>query len=85
MNLDQVYLNWLFGLFGTAIGAIISVIWSSLKDLQKAEKEILARINEIEVLVAGDYVKRVDQDRFAEAILRKLDRIEEKLDMKADK
>ena len=39
----------------------------------------------IEVLVAGHYVTRPDMDKLGDAIFKKLDRIEGKLDGKVDK
>ena len=42
-------------------------------------------MQKIEVLVVGDYVKRTEMDSLGAAIFAKLDRIENKLDKKADK
>ena len=43
------------------------------------------RVAEIEVLVAGAYVKKDDLEKLSNAIFAKLDRIEDKLDLKVDK
>ena len=43
------------------------------------------KVNGIEILVAGNYVKKDDFDRFTDAIFSKLDKISDKLDNKADK
>jgi hypothetical protein len=61
------------------------VIWQSVKELQDADRSLISKLSAIEVLVAGSYVKRDDFDRLAEAIFKKLDRIEDKLDQKVDK
>lgn len=61
------------------------VMWQSLKELQAQDKELANKVSSIEVLVAGQYVKRDDMDRSMTALFAKLDRIEDKLDSKADK
>ena len=61
------------------------VMWQSLKELQAQDKELANKVSSIEVLVAGQYVKRDDMDRSMTALFAKLDRIEDKLDGKADK
>ena len=63
----------------------MNVMWQSLTDLQKADKLLADKVSSIEILVAGNYVKRDDFDKVADNIFRKLDRIEDKLDGKMDK
>ena len=63
----------------------LKVIWEALKDLQIADTQLATKVGQIEVLVAGQYVKREEMERFANAIFTKLDRIEGKLDSKVDK
>ena len=63
----------------------MKVLHDSVRDLQDADKRRADKVSSIEVLVAGNYVKRDDFDKSVEAIFRKLDRIEDKLDGKADK
>jgi hypothetical protein len=53
--------------------------------LQDGEKKLAEKVSSIEILVAGNYVKRDDFDKSVQAIFHKLDRIEDKLDGKADK
>lgn len=83
--LDQSLINWLLGGFGALIGFFLNVIWQAVKDLQENDKELTAKISEIEVLVAGDYVKANKFDDVISAMFLKLDRISEKLDQKQDK
>ena len=45
----------------------------------------IEKVNQIEVLVAGQYVKRDDFDKLANAIFAKLDKISDKIDSKADR
>lgn len=83
--MDQQIINWLLGIFGALIGFLMNAIWQAVKDLQKADKELTEKVGTIEVLVAGEYVKKDQFEKYADAVFKKLDRIEEKLDGKADK
>ena len=57
----------------------------SMKELKKTDSELATKVQSIEVLVAGQYVKREDFKELSDALFRKLDRIEVKLDSKMDK
>lgn len=83
--MDQTIINWLLGGFGALLGFLLKSIWQAVKDLQTADKELSDKVAGIEVLVAGNYVRRDDFDRMAAAIFTKLDRIEDKLGSKVDK
>lgn len=83
--MDQTLINVLLGGFCTLLGVILKAVWDSVKDLQRADTALAARVGEVEVLVAGDYVKNSSFDRLSEAIFKKLDKIEVKLDSKADR
>lgn len=60
-------------------------MWTALRDLQKSDTKLAEKVSSIEVLVAGNYVKKEDFDKLGEAIFKKLDRIEDKLSEKVDK
>ena len=83
--MDQVLINWMMGGFGAAIAFILRVIWEGLRELQKADLELASRVNEVQLLVAGQYVKREDLEKIQDALFKKLDRIENKLDGKVDR
>lgn len=83
--MEQDFLNWAFGIINLVLGGFIKAMWDSYKDLKKADSALADKVNSIEVLVAGQYVKRDDFDRVANAIFLKLDKISDKLDNKADK
>lgn len=87
--MDQTILNWLFSGVSMLFGFFMHALWNAIKDLQKNDKDLVDKVSEIEVLVAGQYIKRDEVDRRIEdltkALFTKLDRIEEKLDKKADK
>ena len=83
--MNQDFLNWAFGIFNIILGGFMKAIWDSYKDLKRTDAALADKVNAIEVLVAGTYVKRDDFDRVANAIFVKLDKISDKLDNKADK
>jgi hypothetical protein len=60
-------------------------MYDSHRDLKKSDSELADKVQKIEVLVIGDYVRKTDYDKLAETIFSKLDRILEKLDHKQDK
>lgn len=83
--MDQTIVNWMLAGFGGLIGFLLNAVWQAVKELQKADKDLTAKVAEIEVLVAGAYVKKDDLEKLSNAIFTKLDRIEDKLDGKVDK
>lgn len=81
----QSLLNITFALAGALGGWILNNLKSSIDELRKQDGLLADKVQHIEVLVAGTYVKRDDLEKMAEAIFAKLDKIEMKLDTKADK
>ena len=69
----------------TGFGWFLNVAWSSLKSLQEQDRALADKVARIEVLVAGEYVKKDEFDRAIERLFDKLDHIEMKIDSKADK
>jgi hypothetical protein len=82
---DQSIVNTLIALFGGLIGWLLKVIWGAVRDLQDADDQIINKVNGLEVLVAGDYVKREELRAEFAGLKQTLSRIENKLDQKADK
>ncbi len=83
--MDQTILNWILGGIGGLLGFLLNTVWQAVKDLQSADKQLVEKMSQIEVLVAGDYAKREDVDRLGQALFSKLDRMENKIDQKVDK
>lgn len=81
----QVAFNIAVGLVSAFGGWILKSVTDRLDNLQQADSHLTDKVQAIEVLVAGQYVKRDDLDRMAGAIFTKLDRIEAKIDSKVDK
>ena len=83
--MDQTVINWLLAGFGALIGFLLNAVWQAVKDLQAADKVLAEKVGNIEVLVAGAYVKKDEFTQSINALFAKLDKIEDKLDKKADK
>lgn len=83
--MDQTLVNWLLAGFGGLIGFLLNAVWQAVKDLQKADKSLAENVGAIEVLVAGNYVKKAELSESIKALFAKLDKIEDKIDRKADK
>lgn len=83
--MDQTLINWAIAGFGALIGFVLKAVWDSVKDLQSADKQLVDKVSSIEILVAGNYVRKDEFTSVANAIFAKLDRIEDKLDKKVDK
>lgn len=82
---SQTIINTLLGLTAFFGGVWVRGLSDSLKELKVADVLLADKVQGIEVLVAGQYVKREDFKELSEAIFKKLDRIETKLDGKQDK
>lgn len=86
---EQVIFNWAVGLLGPVAGWWLKVMWSEIKEIKHEGKELADRVAGIDVLVAGQYVKReyfeAKVTELSTALFNKLDRIEDKIDRKADK
>ena len=82
---DQTLFNYALALCGALSGWVLKVIWDAVKDLQAADKVLVEKVNTIEILIAGNYMSKQDFDKIAAAIFAKLDKIDDKLDRKADK
>lgn len=86
MNVDyQLAFNVLLSLVAFLGGWVLNSVRDSVKALHDSDEVLSNKVQSIEVLVAGQYVKRDDLEKSITAIFHKLDRIEQKLDGKADK
>ena len=81
----QMMFNIVAGVAGLFGAFILTRLWAALDEIRKDHTALSRRHAETEVLVAGAYAKREDVERLAQAIFNKLDKIEGKLDKKADK
>lgn len=84
MDQQQLF-NVLFAIVGVLGGWWMKAMWEAVKDLEKADHALSNQVADLKVLVAGGYVRTEQFDNMSKAIFTKLDRIEDKLDGKADK
>lgn len=81
----QTVFNVLISLSAFLGGWVLNSLTASIRQLQKDDKELAEKLQSIEVLIAGDYVKASTLQATLTALFTKLDRIETKIDGKADK
>ncbi len=82
---SQTLINALIGGFSAAVAFILRVLWEGLRELQRADVDLAAKVADIQLLVAGNYVKKDELDGIIKALFAKLDKIEDKLDKKVDR
>ena len=85
MDNYQQFINWAFTLLGALFGWVLKFIYDKLRELSIQDQHLTEKVQAIELLVAGEYVKRDQLERMEEALFKKLDSIEEMLSRKADK
>ena len=81
----QTSFNIAVGLIAFLGGWVLNSLRENIQSLQKSDSELATKVQGIELLVAGSYVKRNDLDKLTVALFAKLDKIDAKLDGKADK
>ena len=80
----QVVINVALGLISFLGGWVVKNLQESMKRLQDVDERLADKVQQIEILVAGQYIKREDFDKTVAALFAKLDKIDAKLDMKAN-
>ena len=81
----QALFNIAIGIAGALGGWVVRTLWESMRELQREDRALADRIGAIDVLVAGQYVRREHFEAQMTKLFEKLDRIDFKLDAKADK
>lgn len=82
---SQTLINTLLGVVSALGGWWMRIMYQSLQDLKIQDDKLADKVGKIEVLVAGEYVKKADFEKKMDALFAKLDKIDDKLDHKADK
>ena len=82
---SQDFINLALGAISFVGGWVVKNLQDSMKSLRDADERLTLKVQSIEVLVAGQYIKREDFDKTISALFTKLDKIESKLDMKANR
>jgi hypothetical protein len=81
----QTAFNVVLSLVAFLGGWVLNSLRDSIKALHSSDSDLADKVQRIEVLVAGQYVKKDDLDKLTAALFAKLDKIDSKLDSKADK
>ena len=81
----QIYFNLAMGAFCGLGGWILNNLNASIKALHDNDAALGAKLQGIEVLVAGKYVTKDSIKDITTALFNKLDKIEAKLDQKVDR
>lgn len=81
----QVFFDVAVGVIGVLGGWVLNTVWSAVKDLQTADKELAEKVGQIEVLVAGRYVTREEFNTTLSQVFIKLDTIRDLVSQKADR
>ena len=72
-------MNIAIGVMCSIFGWLLKTVWESVKDLQYADKSLAEKVTQIELLVAGSYIKRDEIQVLHDALFRKLDKIEDRV------
>lgn len=75
----QTAFNIAAGIVGMLGGWLLNNLFQAQRDLTMADKDLATKVSAIEVLVAGQYVKRDEFNMKIDAMFSKLDIIEDKL------
>jgi hypothetical protein len=77
---------------GTMLGVCFALIvwifrmtWNKIKELSDRQVILQERVQQVELLIAGDYVHKEEFRLFSNALFTRLDKIADKLDEKVDK
>lgn len=81
----QILFNIVLGIAAFFGGFLLHAVWGDLQKLKDADVKLAEKVSSIETLVAGNYVTREEFSKHIDALFRKLDKIDEKLDRKVDK
>ena len=83
--MEQTIINAVFAGLGAVLSFVLKIIWDGLRDLQRADIDLLNQIGSLKLNMSDSYIKKEDFDKMTAAMFSKLDRIENKLDGKADR
>lgn len=78
--MEQTLFNIVVSIVGFLGAGLITLIWQEIRSLQRAERALADKLVSIEILVAGDYIRRTELKELIDDIHRRLDRFEEHLD-----
>ena len=82
---SQDFINLALGAISFLGGWVVKNLQDSMKSLRDADERLTLKVQSIEVLVAGQYIKREDFDKTISALFTRLDGIGSTRDMKANR
>lgn len=81
----QTAFNIVLSLVAFLGGWVLNSLRDSIAALHKSDSELAAKVQGIEILVAGKYVTREELEKLSLALFTKLDKIYDSLGSKVDK
>ena len=85
MDPIQIIFNILISIIGVGCAFVLNRIFKRLDDLQNTDIETNRKLTDLSVKLPTEYTHKDDFQHFVDAIFKKLDRIEYKIDQKVDK
>ena len=81
----QTAFNIVGAIAGFLMVWVLTGLQYAMRQLQAADMALASKMQAMEVLVVGEYIKRADVEKDLAAIFKVCQRIEDKLDKKVDK
>lgn len=72
----QDYFNGLLGLVAFLGSWWMKSVWVAIKQLEKTDSEVFAKVTKIEILIAGEYAKKQDMDTKFDKVSEKISKVE---------
>lgn len=82
LGMEEKFIVWIIGAFNVLVGFLLSALWQAVKDLQRDQKETVAKLSESEKLVVGEYLRRDEFAPMVAELFKRFDRLEDKVDRK---
>lgn len=79
LNINQDILNAVIGAVFALLGWVLKTVWDVVRELQCTDSKLAEKVSQIELLVAGSYIKRDEIQVLHDALFRKLDKIEDRV------
>jgi len=79
LNINQDILNAVIGAVFALLGWVLKAVWDVVRELQCTDSKLAEKVSQIELLVAGSYIKRDEIQVLHDALFRKLDKIEDRV------
>jgi hypothetical protein len=81
----QVLFNISVGIIGTIGGWFLHTFYGSIRELQNADFRLNEEIHKVSLLIAGDYAKQSDLEKFESKVLDKIQALDDRIDKRMEK